>query len=89
MVKDLGHKEPLVKLPSTATLPQAVEIFGSGIHRIVITKGDSDNVLGILSQLRMVRFFWEHGRNFPVVEQLYGQRLRDLALGSQSVFAIK
>lgn len=89
MVKDLGRKEPLVKLPSTANLTKAVEIFGSGIHRIIITKGESDNVLGIITQLRLVRFFWEHGRNFGPVERLFHERLRDLALGSQSVKSIQ
>ncbi|KAF2096701.1 hypothetical protein NA57DRAFT_67349 [Rhizodiscina lignyota] len=88
MVKDLGRKEPLVKLPSSSSLTKAVEIFGSGIHRIIITKDGSDDVLGIITQLRLVRFFWEHGRNFPAIDQLYHQRLRDLSLGSQSVFAI-
>lgn len=89
LVKDLGRKEPLVKLQSTANLTKAVEIFGSGIHRIVITKGASEDVVGIITQLRLVRFFWEHGRNFPAIEQLYHQRLMDLSLGSQSVFSIK
>jgi CBS domain-containing protein len=89
LLKDMGRKEPLVKLPSTANLTKAVEIFGSGIHRVVVTKDGSDEVLGVISQLRMVRFFWEHGRKFPAIEQLFHERLRDLNLGSQSVFSIK
>lgn len=89
MVKDLGRKDPLVKLPADTPLTRVVEIFGSGIHRVVITEEGSERVIGIISQLRLTRFFWEHGRNFREIEQLYHQRLRDLALGSKSVFAIK
>lgn len=89
MVKDLGRKDPLVKLPANTPLTRVVEYFGSGIHRVIITETQSERVVGIISQLRLTRFFWEHGRNFREIEQLYHQRLRDLALGSMSVYAIK
>ncbi|KAK8186482.1 hypothetical protein BC567DRAFT_270301 [Phyllosticta citribraziliensis] len=87
-VKDLGKKEPLITLPHTANLTKAVEIFGSGIHRIIIVKEHSQEVIGVLSQLRLVGFFWLNGRNFPTVDHLYPQTLRDLNIGSQSVVSI-
>lgn len=75
---------------------QAVEIFAGGVHRILITReGGSGNgsgfgeVVGVLSQLRLVRFFWENGKNFPAIEGLYASSLQDLQMGSKSVWAIK
>jgi len=88
-VKDLGQKEPLITLSHTAELTKAVEILGSGVHRLLITKEGTTDVIGILTQLKLVRFFWENGRCFPVIEQLFPQLLRDLDIGSHSVVAIK
>jgi CBS domain len=88
-VKDLGRKDPLVKLPHTASLIHAIETFGGGIHRVIVIEEHTDNVVGILSQSRVVKFLWENGRSFPVIDQLYPQYLRDLRLGSHQVVAIK
>lgn len=88
-IKDFGRKEPLIKLPHTANLIQAIETFGGGVHRVIVVKQDTDEVVGILSQSRLVKFLWENGRSFPVIEQLYPQYLRDLKLGSQNVISIK
>jgi CBS domain-containing protein len=88
-VKDLGRKDPLVKLPSNANLIQAIETFGGGVHRVVVVKQNTDEVVGILSQSRLVKFLWENGRSFPVIDQLYPQHLRDLKLGSHQVISIK
>jgi hypothetical protein len=90
-VKRLGvEKEPLVTLPASANVLTAVETFGGGVHRVVITKKSDDNeVVGIFSQFRLVKFLWENGRSFPVIEQLYPQALRELRIGSQNVISIK
>jgi hypothetical protein len=88
-VKDLGRKEPLITLPHTASLTKAVEIFGSGIHRVVIVKEHTMDVVGVLTQLRLVSFFWENGRAFPAIEELFPQTLQNLNIGSHSVYAIK
>ncbi|KAL2356251.1 hypothetical protein BJ546DRAFT_907692 [Cryomyces antarcticus] len=87
-VEGLGRKEPLLVLPNTEGLSKAVEIFGSGIHRITIVKEGTTDVVGILTQLRLVRFFWENGRQFPAIDSLYQHSLKDLDLGTHSVFAI-
>ncbi|KAJ5672211.1 hypothetical protein N7507_001338 [Penicillium longicatenatum] len=89
-VKRLGvEKEPLVTLPASANVLTAVETFGGGVHRVVITKKSDDNeVVGIFSQFRLVKFLWENGRSFPVIEQLYPQALRELRIGSQNVISI-
>lgn len=89
-VKDfLGRKEPPAFLEHTDTLTRAVEIFGGGCHRIIILKKGTRDVVGILSQLRLVRFFWQNMTSFRAVDQLYGRSLKDLDIGSHNVIAIK
>lgn len=87
--KSLGNKEQFVTLPHTADLTKAVETFGGGVHRIVIVKEGTDNAIGILSQVRLVKFLWENGRSFPIIDQLYPQTIRDLGVGSQNLISIK
>jgi hypothetical protein len=88
-VKDLGKKEPLITLPHTADLTKAMEVFGSGVHRVLVAEENTTNVIGVLTQLRLVKFFWENRTSFPVVDQLYPQLVKDLRIGSQTVMAIK
>ena len=85
--KSLGNQETFVTLPHTAQLTTAVETFGGGTHRIIITK--DDGVVGVLSQLRLVKFLWENARCFPVIDQLYGKEIQDLGIGSQHLISIK
>lgn len=91
-VRDLGRRDPLTYLPESANLVKAIEIFGKGVHRVLIAKEGSEGkveVTGLLSQTRLMRFLWENGRNFPVIDQQYSQYLRDLRIGSNNVIAIK
>ena len=89
-IRDIGSKsEPIVKLSHDATLSQAVEIFGGGVHRVVVVQEKTEKVVGILSQSRLVKFLWENARAFPVLEQLYHANLRDLRIGSAQVISIK
>ncbi|KAL9103944.1 MAG: hypothetical protein Q9163_001050 [Psora crenata] len=87
--KSLGNKEPFVTLPHHADLTAAVELFGGGVHKIVIVKGAEREAVGVLSQLRLVEFLWENGTSFPVIDQFYGREIRDLGIGSQHVISIK
>jgi hypothetical protein len=87
--KSLGNKEPFVTLPHTDDLTRAVETFGGGVHRIVIVRDGSNDAVGILSQGRLVKFLWENGRSFPIIDQLYPQNLRELGIGSQHLISIK
>lgn len=84
------EKEPLISLPASANLLTAVEIFGGGVHRVVVVNESNDKeVFGIFSQFRLVKFLWENGRSFPVIEELYPKPLRELVIGSQEVISIK
>ncbi|KAI4288206.1 MAG: hypothetical protein L6R35_002531 [Caloplaca aegaea] len=86
--KSLGNKEPFMTLPATANLTHAIEVFGGGVHRIVIVEEGTNNVVGILSQLRLVKFLWENGRNFPIIDSLYSSSIRELGIGSQQTISI-
>lgn len=88
-IKDLVPKEPLTTLPASANLRAAVETFGSGVHRIVVVKDGSNEVVGVVSQTRLVKFLWENGRSFPIIDQLYPLYLKDLGIGSQRVVSIQ
>jgi hypothetical protein len=89
-VKEVGgKKEPLITLDETTNLSKAIEVFGSGVHRVLVVEEGTSNVVGILTQLRLVQFFWENRQSFPGVDQLYPQLIRDLSLGSKTVLAIK
>jgi hypothetical protein len=89
LVKDLGKKDPFITISESDALSKAVEILGSGVHRVAAVREGTNQVIGMLSQLRLIRFFWEHGRSFPSIESLYLCNLRDLKIGSSSVIAIK
>ena len=88
-IKDIGKKEPLITLPASADLAKAMEVFGSGVHRVLVAEDGTQNVVGILTQLRLVKFFWENRQSFQAVDQLYPSLIKDLNLGSHSVYAIK
>lgn len=87
--KELGGKEIIVTLPHTASLTVAIENFGGGVHRIVVVKEGTEHVVGMLSQLRLVKFLWENGRSFPVIHQLYPMELSELGIGGQHMISIK
>jgi hypothetical protein len=88
-VMDLGKKEPMIMLPHTADLTKAMEVFGSGVHRIFVTEEGSSDLVGVLTQLSLVQFFWENRERFGNVDALYPQMIKDLHIGSNTVLAIK
>lgn len=87
-IQSLSRKEELVTLSADEYLDKAVEAFGSGIHRILIAN-QANQIIGVLTQLRLVEFFWNEAVNFPVIERLYGCLLRDLQIGTHQTIAIK
>ena len=88
-VISLAKKEPLTTLSETEDLSKAIEIFGSGIHRILVCKEGTNKVVGILSQLKLVKFLWDNGTSFPAIDQLYPIILRDLNIGTLQTISIK
>jgi hypothetical protein len=88
-VKDLGAKEPMITLAKSAPLSKAMEIFGSGIHRVLISEDSSTEIIGVLTQLRLVQFFWQNGRHFHHIDNLFTKTLKELDVSSKSVISIK
>lgn len=89
---EFDRREPLITLPADALLPQALEFLASGVHRIVVTEGgesDSHRVIGVLTQLRLVRFFYDNRKNFPDLTDLYSRSLVDLNVGNHEVVSIR
>jgi len=88
VIGHLGAREEPAFLPHTATLTRAMEVLGGGTHRVVINKEGTSESIGVLSQLRLVKFFWSNHQNFAATEQLYGRSLKELELGAKEVVAI-
>ncbi|KAK8076184.1 sds23/moc1 [Apiospora phragmitis] len=86
-IQPLCRKESLVTMHGDANLAKVIEVFGSGIHRFLVTN-NAGEVIGILSQLTLVEFFWNEGVNFRAIDELYPLTLKDLGVGSQQIVAI-
>ncbi|CAG9980747.1 unnamed protein product [Clonostachys byssicola] len=86
-IQPLCRKDPLVTLSAPSLLSQAIEILGSGVHRLLITN-EGDEVIGILSQVRTLEFFWNEGVNFPTIDQLYPVVIRDLNIGTKDAISV-
>ncbi|PSS06990.1 hypothetical protein M430DRAFT_23143 [Amorphotheca resinae ATCC 22711] len=84
----IAKKSPLVTLSESEDLSKAIEIFGSGIHRIIICKEGTEEVVGILSQLKLVNFLWQNANSFPTLDRLYPMVLRDLGVGTVQAISI-
>lgn len=86
-VTQLGVAEPFITVPSTSTLITAAEILGNGVHRIAVTSYNNE-LEGILSQRRFIRYIWENGRLFKSLETLFQTPLADLGIGSSVIISI-
>lgn len=86
-IQPLCRKEALVTLPSLSNLAQAMEVLGSGVHRVLVTN-ESEEAVGIMSQLRLVEFFWNEGVNFASIDQLYPLSLKDLNIGTKDTISV-
>jgi hypothetical protein len=77
LVGDMGIKDPFIMLPETATLARVVEIMASGVHRVAVTRENGPkNVIGVLSQRRVVKYFWDNVRAFTDLEPYYQKTVR-------------
>lgn len=88
-IRGLTQKPPLSFLSEHDDLSKATEIFAGGVHRILVTKEGSGEVIGIFSQYNLVKFLWDNGNSFPAVDQLYPAILRDLQIGTHHIISIK
>ncbi|GME95291.1 unnamed protein product [[Candida] boidinii] len=82
----LANKNPFIKLNESDNLANVVEILGSGVHRVAITK--NQQLTGILSQRRLIKYLWDNARRFPSMEPLLSSSLHSLGIGSANVITI-
>lgn len=87
-VCQLAPKNPFFKLSETENLSSVVEILGSGVHRIAITNESSTKITGILSQRRLIKYFWDNARRFPSLEPIFQFPISELNIGNSKVISI-
>ncbi|KAI0122321.1 hypothetical protein F4814DRAFT_408327 [Daldinia grandis] len=86
-IQPICRKESLITLQGDEDLAKAIEVFGSGVHRVLVCNHSAE-VIGILSQLKLLEFFWHEGINFRVIDDLYPRLLREVGIGSQQILAV-
>ncbi|CAI4213322.1 unnamed protein product [Parascedosporium putredinis] len=86
-IQSMCRKQSLVTLCSTDKLGRAIEILGSGVHRVLVSD-ESGAIIGILSQLKLIEFFWSEGLHFPTIEKLYTAHISELGIASKQVLAV-
>ncbi|CUM64336.1 uncharacterized protein PRCAT00001937001 [Priceomyces carsonii] len=84
----LHPKNPFVKFYESETLFKVVEVLGSGVHRVAITDVGGKNIVGILSQRRLIKYLWDNARRFPSLEFYLNSTLQDLQIGSSTPITI-
>lgn len=87
-IQPICRKQSLMTLSSTDKLGRAIEILGSGVHRVLVSDS-SGSIVGILSQLKLTEFFWSEGAHFPTIDRLYTTNIRELGIASKQVLAVK
>jgi len=88
-IQVLSKKGPLITVAESDDLSRAIEHFGSGVHRVVVCRDGTNEVVGLLSQLKLVRFLWENGSSFSGIDKLYSYTLKDLGIGTPHAISIK
>lgn len=88
-VTQLVPKNPFYKLSEQEHLSSVVEILGTGVHRIAIVDPDFTRITGILSQRRLIKYFWDNARRFPSLEPLFQSTLAELSIGEKNVVSIQ
>ncbi|TVY64220.1 Protein sds23, partial [Lachnellula suecica] len=84
----LGKPEPLITLSASDDLSKAMEYFGSGVHRILVCKDGTTEVVGVLTQLRLLRFMSDNASSFAGIDALNPMLLKDLTIGAPATIGI-
>jgi len=85
LVGDIGIKDPFITYPETEHLARVVEKMASGVHRIAVTREGTNEVIGVLSQRKVIKFFWENIRSFVDLEPTYQKTVSSFAQTSLMV----
>lgn len=87
VILKLNHKNPFIKFNQYDTLGSIVEVLGNGVHRVAIVD-DHTKIIGILSQRRLIKYFWENARRFDSLDLLFNSTLQELKIGSNTPITI-
>ncbi|KAI8061772.1 hypothetical protein BC940DRAFT_279338 [Gongronella butleri] len=87
LASDLSQRNPFYSILSEATLLSAVEEFACGTHRLCVMQPNGQ-IKGILSQSTVVKYLYEHRRQFPQVDDLLNKTLRQLKLGETEIISV-
>lgn len=87
LIIKLHPKNPFIKINENESLLTVMEILGNGVHRIAITNNENE-IVGILSQRRLIRFIWDNARRFNNLEYYFNQSIEDLKIGSTNPITI-
>ncbi|ORX75020.1 hypothetical protein DL89DRAFT_203183, partial [Linderina pennispora] len=92
---DMSHMNPFYSVLPETTVAQIVGVFASGTHRVAVMQSERE-IRGILSQTRVVRYFFEHcagpQATDPQAVQINGlldRTLQDLGLVTGNVVMAK
>ncbi|KAF0553535.1 CBS-domain-containing protein [Gigaspora margarita] len=86
LASDLSKKNPFYSVLPETSLLQVVELFGSGTHRVAVV--DANGIIkGILTQSRVVNYFYQNVTKFPPIEQLFPKTLNELDIGKGFVIS--
>ncbi|KAJ2480555.1 cell separation during budding [Coemansia sp. RSA 2131] len=87
-ISDLSHLNPFYSVVPETTVAQVAQVFAKGAHRVAVMQSDRE-IRGILSQARVVRFFFEHSDNATLAEhQLLDTSLDTLGLVTRDVVCV-
>ncbi|KAF8521017.1 hypothetical protein JB92DRAFT_1844494 [Gautieria morchelliformis] len=80
---DLSEKNPLVTLPSNATILSLLEVFSRGTHRVLIDKVDGH--ADIVSDIGLLAWFMTKAPTYPSITSTLEKPLPALGIGSRDV----
>lgn len=88
-ITNVNPKNSFIKFNENDVLYNVMEALGNGVHRVAITDSLPDeNIVGILSQRRLIKFMWENARRFPSLDFLFNSTLQELDVGSSNPITI-
>ncbi|KAI9279032.1 hypothetical protein BC943DRAFT_332058 [Umbelopsis sp. AD052] len=87
LASDLSRKNPFCSVLPEATLISVLDEFSCGTHRVAVTL-PSGELMGILSQSRVIDYLYKNIKHFPELHRVASKSLRQLQLGEAPVISI-
>ncbi|KAI9499806.1 cell separation during budding [Coemansia spiralis] len=86
-LSDLSQMNPFYSVVPETTVAQIAAVFAKGAHRVAVMQSERE-ILGILSQARIIRYFYEHAEEPHISSQeltLLDRSLKDLGLVTHDI----